>query len=193
MSYGYKDIKYLASVWDRSLSLSLSFSSPGALFNCLADSWIDRQAGWKADGQTGRQTDRQIVSQSALNETSEGWLTHWNWSWSWSWNRNCLGRVRWLCLSFVHFMQINDKFPSPPPPSRTPSPLVPISCQRRRFVPFHYKHLKTFILFEDFHFQSVEMSHSRMGTPRLESTHCSLSYPCSLPAPLPVGFLWSIQ
>lgn len=94
-----------------------------------------------------------------------------------SWNRNCLGRVRCAWASCI-----SCKLTTSSPPYFPCCPL-PNLLSSLHFVPFHYKHLKTFILFEDFHFQSVEMSHSRMGAPRVsfDSVRFIVRY---LPCPL---------
>lgn len=153
---GYKDIKYAASVWGCCCSLALK-----ALFNCLPDRQIDRQ--------TERETDRQPVSWTdevpEMRQVNADWPTVTGVG-AGELKPKLLGacalRLRASCISC-------KLTTSSPRPLSTDFPLSSL-----HFVPFHYKHLKTFILFEDFHFQSVEMSHSRMGAPRLRSIHCSI-------------------
>lgn len=167
---GYKDIKYAASVSGCCCSLALK-----ALFNCLADRQIDRQVdrqpvSWTDEVPEMRQVnaDWPTVSGVGAGELKPKLLGA------------CALRLRASCIS----CKLTTSSPRPLPPK------FPLSSLH--FVPFHYKHLKTFILFEDFHFQSVEMSHSRMGAPRAQFDSVRLIVR-SIPSLPTSTALWSIQ
>lgn len=168
---GYKDIKYAASV-SGCCCCSLALK---ALFNCLPDRQIDRQTdrqpvSWTDEVPEMRQVnaDWPTVSGVGTGELKPKLLGA------------CALRLRASCIS----CKLTTSSPRPLPPK------FPLSSLH--FVPFHYKHLKTFILFEDFHFQSVEMSHSRMGAPRAQFDSVRFIVR-SIPSLPTSSALWSIQ